>query len=90
MQIIFFPWNWKSLILNSLADGTLLDPGRLDQQEKLVENFFGGEDQSVGQNEKELDDMFLAHFSTFDEFLQEHDGFRGTGHDDGIDEQVGL
>ena len=55
MQIMFFPWNWKSLILNSLADGTLLDPGRLDQQEKLVKNFFGGEDQSVGQNEKELD-----------------------------------
>ena len=52
---MFFPWNWKSLILNSLADGTLLDPGRLDQQEKLVKNFFGGEDQSVGQNEKELD-----------------------------------
>jgi hypothetical protein len=75
---------------NVLADGTLLDPGRLDQQEKVVKNFFGGEDQGVGQNEKELDDVFLAHVSTFDEFLEEHDGFRGTGHDDGIDEQVGL
>ena len=42
--------------MNSLADGTLLDPWRLNQQEKLVKNFFGGNDQSVGQNVKHLGD----------------------------------
>ena len=76
--------------MNSLADGTLLDPGRLDQQEKLVKNFFGGEDQGVGQNVKELDDVLLIKVSIFNELLEEHDRFRGTGHDDSIDEQVGL
>ena len=34
--------------------------------------------------------MFLAKASAFDEFLEEHDGFRSTSHDDSIDEQVGL
>ena len=42
--------------MNSLADGTLLDPWRRNQQEKLVKNFFGGNDQSVGQNVKHLGD----------------------------------
>ena len=34
--------------------------------------------------------MFLAKASTFDEFLEEHDGFRSTSHDYSINEQVGL
>ena len=76
--------------MNSLADGTLLDPGRLDQQEKLVKNFFGGEDQGVGQNVQELDDVLLIKVSIFNELLEEHYRFRGTGHHDSIDEQVGL
>ena len=45
-----------NICLNSLADGTLLDPWRRNQQEKLVKNFFGGNDQSVGQNVKHLGD----------------------------------